>query len=187
MIHRVFGIILPAPGVCSDQKTLHGCGPGSKREKFMKKHCRKTCGLCEMLVLVTGGMSPGGDLDSVELLNMDGTWNCPMPPLPVPRFGHSQTGAVTCGGHKDGSYEVTVQKSCVTLSSDWEQTHNLTARWGRWDHSAWRSPRGVVLMGGGLYPGWRGQGERIPYLTTTEILTQDGDTPPVFTLSYETM
>ena len=126
-------------------------------------------------------------LKSVELLNMDGTWNCPMPPLPVPRFGHSQTGAVTCGGHKDGSYEVTVQKSCVTLSSDWEQTHNLTARWGRWDHSAWRSPRGVVLMGGGLYPGWRGQGQPIPYLTTTEILTQDGDTTPGFTLSYETM
>ena len=78
-------------------------------------------------------------LKSVELLNMDGTWNCPMPQLPVARFGHSQAGAVTCAG-RDGSYEDTVQKSCVTLSSDWEQTHTLShARWGRWDHSAWRS------------------------------------------------
>ena len=126
-------------------------------------------------------------LKSVELLNMDGTWNCPMPQLPVARFGHSQAGAVTCAG-RDGSYEDTVQKSCVTLSSDWEQTHTLShARWGRWDHSTWRSPRGIVLMGGGLYPGWRGHGDPLRYLTTTEILTQDGDTTPGFTLRYETM
>ena len=41
-------IFLLAPGACADLKSLHGCGPGSKREKFMKKNCRKTCGLCGM-------------------------------------------------------------------------------------------------------------------------------------------
>ena len=139
---RVFDKIffLPAPGVCSDQKTLHGCGPGSKHEKFMKKHCRKTCGLCEMLVLVTGGMSPGGDLDSVELLNMDGTWNCPMPPMPVGRYHHTQTGPVVCGGY-GGNEGYGGKKSCITFISgsvNWEKTHTLAK--GREWHSAWASP-----------------------------------------------
>ena len=39
-------IFVLAPGVCADLKSLHGCGPGSQRETFIKKHCRKTCGLC---------------------------------------------------------------------------------------------------------------------------------------------
>ena len=124
-------------------------------------------------------------LKSVELLNMDGTWNCPMPQLPVARFGHSQAGAVTCAG-RDGSYEDTVQKSCVTLSSDWEQTHTMAQK--RRYHSAWRSPRGIVLMGGGLcslYPRCRNGPNIFEHLTTTEILTQDGGTSPGFTLRYE--
>ena len=39
-------IFLPALGVCADLKTLNRCDPGSPRVKFIKKHCRKTCGLC---------------------------------------------------------------------------------------------------------------------------------------------
>ena len=44
---KVFeSIFVLAPGVCADVKSLHGCGPGSQRETFIKEHCRKTCGLC---------------------------------------------------------------------------------------------------------------------------------------------
>ena len=168
-VEKVFEmIILPAPGVCSDQKTLHGCGPGSQREKFMKKHCRKTCGLCPMLVLVTGGQGEGGDLNSTELLNMDGTWNCPMPPLPEPRRAHTQTGPVVCGGYGG-------EKSCITFISgdvNWKKTHTL-AKDGRRMHTAWDSPQGIVLIGG-------------EDRSTSEILLESGDTSPGFNLDYIT-
>ena len=41
-------ICIMASGVCTDLKNRRGCGPGSQHEKFMKKNCRKTCGLCGM-------------------------------------------------------------------------------------------------------------------------------------------
>ena len=120
--------------------------------------------------MVSGGKGNGGVvLDSVELLNMDGTWNCPMPTLPQPRYGHTQTGPVTCGGKEEPA-----RTSCLTFTSggsDWVKTHNLTGK-GRWEHSSWASPRGVMLMGG--YSSG----------TTTDILTEDGDTIPGFTLDY---
>ena len=157
--------------VCAELKNRHGCGAGTKHEKFMKKHCRKTCGLCNMLVLVTGGEGEGGILDSTELLNMDGTWNCPMPAMPKPRRGHTQTGLVTCGGANDG------QKSCITFISgdvNWKKTHTLAK--GRDGHSAWDSPQGIVLIGG-WYSDVR---------TTTEILLKNGDTKPGFNLITRT-
>ena len=109
-------IFLPASGVCADLKNRHGCGPGSQHEKFMKKHCRKTCGICNMLVLVTGGRGEGWKktIDSVELLNMDGSWNCPMNPMPEPRSGHTQTGLVACGG--DGAGKSECKKISYTMS-----------------------------------------------------------------------
>ena len=125
-----------------------------------------------LVVLVTGGGIYGGKyLDSVELLNMDGTWNCPMPAMPKPRRGHTQTGLVTCGGANDG------QKSCITFISgdvNWKKTHTLAK--GRDGHSAWDSPQGIVLIGG-WYSDVR---------TTTEILLKNGDTKPGFNLITRT-
>ena len=158
--------------VCAELKNRHGCGAGTKHEKFMKKHCRKTCGLCPMLVLVTGGEGEGGILDSTELLNMDGTWNCPMPPMPEPRLGHTQTGLVTCGGNSGDN-----AKSCITFISgsvNWKKTHTLAKRRG-W-HSAWASPQGINLLGG------LGSNVR----TTSEILLENGDTKPGFNLDHRT-
>ena len=149
--------------VCAELKNRHGCGPGSKHEKFMKKHCRKTFGLCKMLVFVTGGRGEGGILDSTELLNMDGTWNCPMPTMPKPRLGHTQTGLVTCEGHYVDS-----AKSCVTFISgsvNWEKTHTLAKRRGF--HSAWDSSQGINLLGGNA------GGTDI----TSEILLENGESP----------
>ena len=118
--------------------------------------------------MVSGGYGSRGKLNSVELLNMDGTWNCPMPPLPEPRSAHTQSGPVICGGYVD-------KKSCVTFFSgddNWVKTHNLSK--DRRYHSAWASPRGVMLMGGR----WAEK--------TTEILTEDGDTKPGLNLDYYT-
>ena len=161
-------IFLPASGVCSDLKNRHGCGPESQHERFMQKHCRKNCGLCKMLVLVTGGEGEGGDFNSTELLNMDGTWNCPMPAMPEPRFAHTQTGPIVCGGYGG-------KKSCITFirgSVNWKKTHTLAR--GRWWHSAWDSPQGIVLIGGSSAG------------TTSEILLESGDTSPAFNLDYWT-
>ena len=125
--------------------------------------------------MVTGGRGQRGvGLDSVELLNMDGTWICSMPPLPNARIQHSQTGTIVCGGR--GSARVPeASKSCVTFSSDgddwnWMLSHNLTKR--RRDHGAWASPLGVMLIGT----------DDIMAESTTEILTEDGDTIPGFTM-----
>ena len=122
------------------------------------------------VVMVSGGHGKVGDtwgnLDSVELLNIDGTWNCPMPSMPEPRSCHTQSGPVICGGWDLASND---RKSCVTFFSgddNWVKTHNLTK--DRRYHSAWASPRGVMLMGGR----WAEK--------TTEILTEDGDTKPGF-------
>ena len=158
--------------VCAELKNRHGCGAGTKHEKFMKKHCRKTCGLCPMLVLVTGGEGEGGILDSTELLNMDGTWNCPMPPMPEPRLGHTQTGLVTCGGNSGDN-----AKSCITFISgsvNWKKTHTLPKE--RLWHSAWGSPQGVVLLGG----------DDSSALKTSEKLLENGHTKPGFNLNYKT-
>ena len=122
-------------------------------------------------MLVTGGEGQGDEkLDSVELLNMNGTWHCPMPAMPKPREGHTQTGPMVCGGYGG-------QQSCITFirgSVNWEKSHTLDKRRG--GHSAWFSPQGVVLIGG-HYTG---------SLTTSEILLENGETKPGFNLDYST-
>ena len=114
------------------------------------------------VVMVTGGHRAE---TSVELLSTDGTRLCSLPDLPAVRASHSQTGLITCGGYRAGSL------SCVTFSAGrWKKTHTL--RHTRHFHTAWASPRGVLLMGGGIR--WR---------TTTELLTDNGDTTPFFNLT----
>ena len=36
--------------VCADLKTRRGCAAGSRHEVFMKKNCKKTCGLCGIII-----------------------------------------------------------------------------------------------------------------------------------------
>ena len=49
-------------------------------------------------ILVTGGQWAGGVTAAAELLTQEGRWWCELPPLSRPRYLHSQTGLVTCGG-----------------------------------------------------------------------------------------
>ena len=57
-------------------------------------------------ILVTGGQWAGGVTAAAELLTQEGRWWCELPPLSRPRYLHSQTGLVTCGGQDTrASYE----------------------------------------------------------------------------------
>ena len=93
---------------------------------------------------------------------------CTVPTLPH-RDHHTQDGLVACGG--DTTATLT---SCITLTgSGWQESHQLRER--RWLHSSWRSPAGLLLMGGD-YSG-----------TSTEILSAtDSSTTSSFTLAYNT-
>ena len=127
-----------------------------------------------MVIMLSGGAAERGKvLDSVELLNLDGKRICPMPTMPEARSSHTQSGPVICGGSSRAT-----MTSCITFFSggeDWVKTHNLTK--GRQGHSAWASHRGLMLMGGGF--------DRSS-MTTTDILTENGNTIPSFALDYVT-
>ena len=60
--------------------------------------------------MVTGGWNTAGErTNSVELLNLDGSRNCSLPPLPEARGWFTQTGLVACGG-------TTTNNTCVSFS-----------------------------------------------------------------------
>ena len=121
------------------------------------------------MVLITGGVGDGRTgLSSVEVFSPSGVpLPCTVPPLPAFRGSHTQDGAVACGG-------VGGITSCVTLTgSGWQESHQLQADRGR--HASWRSPAGLLLMGGWDSP------------TSTEILSvTDSTSTPSFTLAYDT-
>ena len=113
------------------------------------------------VIMVAGGWVKG---NTVELLNLDGSWHCSLPPIPENKSRDTLTGLVLCGGFNE-----TVRKSCVRFSKgeeEWKKSHTLKE--SRRGHVAWNSPDGVLLMGGRNSP------------TTTELLTNNGDTTPGF-------
>ena len=113
--------------------------------------------------MVTGGEKDG---TSVQLLSINGTRLCALPNLPGNSlYYHSQSGPLVCGGNS-------MSQICVTFSSGtWQQTHYLGQR--REAHTAWASPRGVLLMGGRYSK------------TTTELLNDDGSTTASFNLDND--
>ena len=124
------------------------------------------------VILVTGGIyfheTAAGR--SAEILHTNGSRLCSLTNLPSFRYLHSQTGYTLCGG---GLYGSATWTSCLTFTSgSWEETHTLDRE--RFAHSAWASPRGIMLLGG-----WGSK-------TSTEILMESGDTNPGFNLDYRT-
>ena len=123
-----------------------------------------------LVILVTGGSPSSIAGRSAELLHINGSRLCSLPNLPSIRTGHSQTGGTLCGG---GLYGSGTWTSCLTFTSgSWEETHTLDRE--RFAHSAWASPRGIMLLGGAFDYSAR---------TTTEILLENGRTTPGFRLS----
>ena len=91
---------------------------------------------------------------------------CSLPDLPDDYFYHTQSGLVTCGGLSGDT-----PKSCLTFSGgQWITSHTLLQQ--RAFHSSWFSKHGILLMGGSVS------------LTTTEMLSADGQSTPGFTLKY---
>ena len=119
-----------------------------------------------LVILITGGFG----LSAVEVLSPSGVpHSCSVPPLPAWRGDHTQDGLVACGGDNTA-----FRTSCATLTGEgWQESHQLQER--RDDHSSWRSPAGLLLMGGWDSP------------TSTEILSvTDSTSTPSFTLAYDT-
>ena len=124
----------------------------------------------------------GKDLASVELLNLDGSFNCMLPSLPHARSSHTQSGLVACGGYLRETQGETTFKTCDTFSigmEEWKKSHVL--REERHSHTSWASPKGVMLLGG--WDSIRTTGKEDE---TTEVLTNDGETTPSFGLKYKT-
>ena len=97
---------------------------------------------------MTGGEGRGGQiLDSVELFHMNGTRQCSLPNLKQPRRMHSQTGLLACGGKNGAENAVDTCESYDTKIGNWTDSHTMQKR--RFHHSAWKSPHGVMLLGGG--------------------------------------
>ena len=95
------------------------------------------------MLFVTGGAS-NRSMASVEVLSPSGVrLPCSVPDLPAPRYRHTQDGEVACGG----SGVTATRTSCVSLTaSGWTTSHQLLEM--RDEHVSWRSPDGLLLMGG---------------------------------------
>ena len=124
-------------------------------------------------ILVTGGVGGEGIiLNTAELFHMNGTRQCSLPSLKSPRKMHSQTGLLACGSRNDGPQGVGDGQpldSCESFNSktgNWSDSH--TMQHSRYFHGAWKSPNGVMLLGGGR-PGTSS-------LVTTEMVS---DTPNI--------
>ena len=119
----------------------------------------------DQAIIISGGQ-PIESSRSVEVLTSYGSPWCHLQQLPENRSTHTQSGLVTCGG----GY---TRYSCLSFSSgQWSQSHNLLH--ARWSHISWSSPNGLLLMGGYTSD------------TSSEMLTDDGNSLENFSLKYKT-
>ena len=119
--------------------------------------------------LITGGRGVDYAGYAVEVFSASGArLPCSVPPFPLQRYQHTQDGEVACGGSGSGYY------SCDSLTaSGWTTSHQLVSP--RHRHVSWRSPDGLLLMGGEYS------------LQTTELLTDtSSSSSPSFDLEYDT-
>ena len=87
-----------------------------------------------------------------------------------------QAGWTACGTAAAGSGGSVAGATCDTFTAGaWEQSHQLSM--ARWYHVSWRSPAGVLIIGGSSTAARR----------STELLSAtDSTTTPSFTLPYDT-
>ena len=133
------------------------------------------------MIIRTGGRDRA---TGAALFEADGSFVCELPKLldssvnGLPqhrgRAYHTQTGLMACGGTREGGAgndDGTRGKTCVTLSGgEWIHSKNFT--YNRMGHSAWKTRKGVYLIGGRNTE------------TTTELLTDTEDQLQPFNLKY---
>ena len=128
-------------------------------------------GLFFLAILVTGGQDTG---TSAEILHINGTRICDLPPIPMSHYKsmHTQSGLTACGGFDSETEE----RTCITFQSGTWTTLTENLLYDRDDHSSWVTPSGDILLIGG--PGIS--------RTTTEIVYQNGTSMRSFDLKYKT-
>ena len=109
----------------------------------------------------------------IEVVSSNRTSTCSLysrASLPSSRAYHTQSGDILCGGYEDPDPSTT----CISYTAGaWVTSHTLLEE--RYDHCSWRSPEGVLLMGGEGSP------------RTTELLSNiDNTTALSFSLEYNT-
>ena len=141
---------------------------GQQSKAYYSLILKRNVQISLVVILVTGGWKWSG-LSSVELLSPAGTpLTCSLPPLPSDqRYRHTQDGLVACGGAGGGA-----RTSCATLTAaGWAESQLLGQE--RQYHTSWRSPAGLLLLGGDQ------SGD------TTELLSStDSTTTTSITLEY---
>ena len=107
----------------------------------------------------------------IEMVNSNKTSTCLAGAfLPSPRAYHTQSGDILCGGYEDHVPSTTYMSY---TGGAWVTSHTLLEE--RYDHCSWRSPEGVLLMGGEGSP------------RTTELLSNTNSTTALsFSLEYHT-
>ena len=113
-------------------------------------------------LIITGGHGEDGPLSSVEAFVPGLTKSCFLPSLPVKTEGHTQDQLTLCGG-------LNSQQTCYNFTEgSWTKTVSLSEE--RRDHSSWRSPEGLILIGG------EGEGSD----NSSELITDSGLSKPGF-------
>ena len=118
-------------------------------------------------IIITGGQ-PSSNYKSVEVIeDVSQNSSCSLPQLPDDRKYHTQTGPTLCGGYDSDD----IKSSCVTFKGgSWTTSHTLVHQ--RSFHTAWNSPRGIILFGGIVSP------------DTAELLNKDGGSQEIFKLKH---
>ena len=125
-----------------------------------------------LAILVTGG---SGTETSSEVLFINGSSICELPPISQSKYSHTQSGLTACGGDNWPGSGSNTSRSCIKFEAgSWTTlTDNLVER--RYGHSSWINPNGDTFLIGG-----------IGSPSTTEIVYQDGTSIRSFDLKENT-
>ena len=120
------------------------------------------------MIVITGGLP--FSKNKAEALNIDGTPLCQLPDLPAPRYYHSMSGGMICGGGLD----YPTLRSCIKFEKGkWEELP-WKLQEDRMVHVSWtRSDGKIRLLGGQIS------------LNTSEIVSESGSRAG-FPLKYKT-
>ena len=109
------------------------------------------------MIVITGGLP--FSKNKAEALNIDGTPLCQLPDLPAPRYYHSMSGGMICGGGLDSA----TLRSCIKFEKGkWEELP-WKLQEDRMVHVSWTRSNGKTRLLGGRYS---------PF--TSEIVSETG-------------